>query len=90
MSHFKYYKLLMLKYQMMSSVKDELNKMRCNTTSRSVCSCFIEKSTSDLIMACISAVSPSYPLYNYLIYLFNIPLSPTEGKLHENRHPISA
>lgn len=51
----------MLYYQMMSSEKVELNETGCNTKTRSICSCFIEKRTSDSIMACISALSLSYP-----------------------------
>lgn len=43
MSHFKYYKLLMLYHQLTSSKEEELNKIGCNTTTRSVCACFREK-----------------------------------------------
>lgn len=43
MSHLKYYQLLMLYYQMMSSEKEELNKIRRNSITRSVYSCFIER-----------------------------------------------
>lgn len=45
----------------MSSEKDELNGIGYNTKTRSLFSCFTEKSTSDSIMAGISTLSPSYP-----------------------------
>lgn len=43
MSHFKYYKLLLLYYCLISSEKNERNKKGCNTKTRSIYSCLIEK-----------------------------------------------